>query len=332
MSHRLTIEKQYLIEFEQAFKSARTNKYRNYLLGAGENSAAARFSDKVYPYIKQNPKFKINKQDKIFTIGSCFARNIENSLQRNGIPFASKGYTLSGDYYEIKNAGDRRGVLNAYTPHSMWQLFQLADANFPIDKGLIEISEDLYFDPLTSGLSFLNKEITLKIRRELIEIYKKLEQCNTVIITLGYIESWIDNLTNTFLNRTPYQKELRKISDRFSFFQADYTLSLLVIRQIVDFISQKTEGRAKIIITVSPVPLAATFTDKDIVIANQYSKSTLVCCAQTIADENDQVDYFPSYEMVMNSDRASAWLKDGVHINEQLVDNVITQFVEAYID
>jgi GSCFA family len=43
------------------------------------------------------------------------------------------------------------------------------------------------------------------------------------------------------------------------------------------------------------------------------------------------VDYFPSYEMVMMSDRAEAWTDDGRHVKPTLVRDIMNLFTESYI-
>ena len=45
----------------------------------GKNSAQSRFQSDSYFSVNHVPKFKLYKSDKIFTIGSCFAREIERT-------------------------------------------------------------------------------------------------------------------------------------------------------------------------------------------------------------------------------------------------------------
>lgn len=61
-----------------------SNKYRAWAPSQKtENSAAARLDADEYCFIDHKPRFKINKTDAIFTIGSCFARNVEHKLVRS---------------------------------------------------------------------------------------------------------------------------------------------------------------------------------------------------------------------------------------------------------
>jgi hypothetical protein len=54
--------------------------------------------------------------------------------------------------------------------------------------------------------------------------------------------------------------------------------------------------------------------------------------AQHIRDEFDQVDYFPSYEMVMMSKETSTWEHDLMHVTDQFVRRIVGTFVRHYIE
>ncbi|QQE90047.1 GSCFA domain-containing protein [Azotobacter chroococcum] len=58
---------------------------------------------------------------------------------------------------------------------------------------------------------------------------------------------------------------------------------------------------------------------------------SLHAIALAIADTFDYVDYFPSYEIIMNSERSKTVMDDGIHICAEPVENVIRQFKAAYL-
>lgn len=88
----------------------------------------------------------------------------------------------------------------------------------------------------------------------------------------------------------------------------------------------------QIVVTVSPIPLMATFTDSDIVIANTYSKSTLRTVAQEWSDAHSNIHYFPSYEIVMNSNRSVAWADDLRHASGNIVQFIMDFFIKSYVN
>lgn len=304
----------------KAFENARSNTDRT----------MHRFYEKNQDYadIMHRPKFRLEAHEGIFTIGSCFARNIENSLHASGIPILSDVRELPGDYYEI--GGTRRtGYQNVYTPGSIYEAVSLATTSRPYHS-IIE-SNERYVDLLTSGLTPLAKDEVYGIREGLIATYKRLKEAGTLIITLGYNESWSYLPDSSYINRAPSHVSLRRRLDEFSFSQLGYKQSFDLIAHSLSILRDISPA-CKVILTVSPVPLGDTFTSESVVVANQLSKATLRTVASDIAASYSFVDYFPSYEIIMNSDRSKTFLNDGMHVQGAAVDNVIRQFTACYLN
>ena len=79
---------------------------------------------------------------------------------------------------------------------------------------------------------------------------------------------------------------------------------------------------AELIVSVSPVPLFASFrTDVDPVTANSFSKSTLRVAAETFAGRHGNTHYFPAYEIVTQA-TANPYEADNRHVREAAVDRV----------
>jgi hypothetical protein len=102
--------------------------------------------------------------------------------------------------------------------------------------------------------------------------------------------------------------------------------------------------RARIVASVSPVPLKATFCGPDVLVSNCVSKSTLrAALHEAIAQlrgEGVPIDYFPSYEIVtLAPRRGDAWhaefpdgRPDGRHVREDFVGRaVMPAFLRAYV-
>jgi hypothetical protein len=70
----------------------------------------------------------------------------------------------------------------------------------------------------------------------------------------------------------------------------------------------------------------------DVVVANTYGKSLLRTVAEEWAAAHENVDYFPSYEIVQNSDRAAAWEPDLRHVTGAAVQHIMDLFVRKYIE
>ncbi|WP_177331188.1 GSCFA domain-containing protein [Pseudomonas sp. NBRC 111119] len=304
---------------QKAFDMAKANHHRLMPQWASDRAD--------YPIVPHKPKFKLPLSGKYFTIGSCFARNVENSLRAAGINVLSTIDKLPGDYFEI-GGESRSGYQNVYTPGAILEAVKLATTENPYSA--IVGSDEKSIDLLTSGLKPLDLQTVRNIRDSLVTMYKKLSESDALIITLGYNESWYHITSQTYINRTPSHVSLRRTIEEFEFELLDYAKSYELVDSAINRVHELAPD-CKVILTVSPVPLSATFSNKDIVTANQLSKSTLRVIASAISEKYAHVDYFPSYEIIMNSERSKTFLEDGIHVRAEAVNNVIRQFKDLYL-
>jgi hypothetical protein len=96
---------------------------------------------------------------------------------------------------------------------------------------------------------------------------------------------------------------------------------------------KKVNHGAKIILTVSPVPLVATATNNHVINATSYSKSVLRVAAQELADKNKDIIYFPSYEIITgNFTRGQYFSGDLRSVKEEGVEHVMRVFMRHFTD
>jgi hypothetical protein len=69
---------------------------------------------------------------------------------------------------------------------------------------------------------------------------------------------------------------------------------------------REVNPKAKVILTVSPVPLFATAVDRHVLVSTTYSKSVLRVAAQALVESYDYVFYFPAYEIVAGTSRGGS--------------------------
>lgn len=296
-------------------------------------SATARFDAGSYFPVFHEPKFKIEKTDAIFTIGSCFARNVEHKLIRSGYHVLTSDFSLDAEYYMGDNDGSaHRGVLNKYNPHSMATeiLRAFGELQSIPDNGFIEVSDGLWLDPQASRIKPNTLSIISMIRENLNSVSAKIKDASVVFITLGLTETWYDSKTGLSLNQPPNPVHLRTLGDRISFKNSNCFDVVENLDQMISSINKSNGGNTKIVITVSPVPMGSTFSGMDVVKANTHSKSTLRAAASIICEKYDNVDYFPSFEMAVNSPRALAWKEDGAHVKNEMVGFIIDRFGDIY--
>jgi hypothetical protein len=112
---------------------------------------------------------------------------------------------------------------------------------------------------------------------------------------------------------------------------------------VFDTIARLSHKDPRIVLTVSPVPLAATTEFDSAIVADCLSKSTLrVACEEAIAAQtNMKVIYWPSFEIVRwlgahySKSVPSAYAADdglSRHVSQWLVNLIIDQFLTCYAE
>ena len=278
------------------------------------------------------PGFRVRREDKLFAIGSCFARGIESALIEQKMDVLSR--TTEFDSFPAINDEARLGFTNKYNTFSIYnELCWALDpaAKFP-RKSLVDIGDGLFYDPHTNpALQLASLEETIH-RHQIIEsVTRRIAQCRVVIITLGLAEVWRDKIANIFLNHAPIPDAVRSHPDRYEFHITNFAQNLSNLERIHTLLSQFGHADVQIVVTVSPVPLLATFSGEDVVLANTYSKSLLRTVAQEWAAAHKNVHYFPSYEIVQNSDRLVTWEEDLRHVKGKVAEHIMKLFLRHYL-
>jgi hypothetical protein len=300
--------------------------------------ALNRFKKNDYFFINSTPSFQIEKGSSIYTVGSCFARNVERSMALNGMDVIGMDFSLDTNLLHdsvgaMNNAVNSRSILNKYSTFAICEEFQRVLEKKSIkDNGFIEIKEGEWIDPqLAAVMKVQPFDILNEVRMKVDNIIKNVVNADLVFITLGLNEVWKDNESNTFLNSSPPPMLMRGDNERFSFSCPSYADVYEHLEKAINLINEKSTKDVKFIITVSPVPMATTWTSKDIVVANSDSKAVLKICADALSQKYTNIDYFPSYEMVMNTPRNLAWQDDQLHVKAEMVDFIMQEFVKRYV-
>ncbi|MFT8246935.1 GSCFA domain-containing protein [Roseomonas sp. BN140053] len=271
--------------------------------------------------------FSIKVHDRIFTMGSCFARHVEANLERFGFKFATRNPQFFVNPSECSSAS---GFFNKFTTPSMLNevLWASGEKTFP-ESGYFSDDEGRFYDGQMPA-SFASLERVKAVRESVRTVTRDIFSSDIAILTLGLVEAWHDNETNTYLNVAPSGGVIRRHPGRFDLHILDYSSSLKSLNTIYEIV-QATNPHLRFVVTVSPVPLSATFTGKDIATANCYSKSVLRAVAEDFVSGKEGVDYFPSYEAVTESTPLGAWMEDAVHVRPELVSCVIRYFLQNYL-
>lgn len=276
----------------------------------------------IFPAFSPRFPLDFNEGRTIFTIGSCFARNIEEALQNNGVTLPTMAFSVpKSEWFARPN-----GLLNEYTPGTMAQriLYALDGRAFP--ESTIVPTDKGHADTLLPGGEDVALERAISRRAEIDAVYAKLKVADAVIITLGFVESWFDLDAGIYLNRMPPWYFGRKHPRRYLFRQLNVDQCYELLEPAF---AALTDTGKNIVLTVSPVPIQRTFTAVDCVTANEYSKSVLRVTADKLVRRFSGVDYFPSYEIVRSGALAN-FETDGIHVKDAVVRKIVSGMIESY--
>jgi hypothetical protein len=194
--------------------------------------------------------------------------------------------------------------------------------SFRFEDDFYEVDNEKYYDlqlPLAKGCAPVTKNRAVERRRAIESLFQTVTTASSLIITLGLVEAWWDKESALYTNATINREIGRKSPDRFELHILSYEQVRGAVFAICDLIIQAAPSVEQIILTVSPVPLSATFSTQDILVSNTYSKSALRTAAEEASAQFELVKYFPSYESVTLSDRDAAWEDDLIHVTDSLV-------------
>lgn len=304
-----------------------SNRKTNPVAGWGERGS----SNRVEPVAKPDfaVPFKIAAGERIFTVGSCFARNVESELLRRGFALPMREIFRRRDFAHL----DLEIINNYGTPSIFNEIaWAFGEQAFEPEKHLLEVKEgrfaDIHLSPTVRPESW---DVVFGRRQAIAEAYRLAATCSIVIMTLGLCEIWFDTLTGCYINVAPRPSLLTRHPGRFELHVLSFDEAYRYLENSI-LILNKHAPYLKIILTVSPVPLMLTHRNLDVIVANTYSKSVLRASAEAIVSNYPFVTYYPSYESVILTDRKIAWKQDLVHVTEEIVAFNVSRMTEAFVE
>ncbi|NWA02227.1 GSCFA domain-containing protein [Pseudomonas gingeri] len=282
------------------------------------------------------PQFDIERDDAIVTAGSCFAQHIGRALVARGMNWIDSEPAppeLSDTECKARHYGVfslRTG--NLYTPAMLrqWLEWALQERTMP---GQVWTGNGRFFDPLRPAVEpdgYASLEALQDARRTtLAAIRQAVQRAKVFVFTLGLTEAWVDRRTSLVypvcpgtLHGTfdPQAHAFRNFGFLDSYREMSAALALL----------RSVNPRIRLLLTVSPVPLTATATGQHALTATTYSKSVLRAVAGQLCEEQQDVDYFPSYEIITGTPFKGAFYQDNQReVTPEGVAFVMQQFFAA---
>ena len=247
--------------------------------------------------------FSISHQDKILSIGSCFAENIGGKLEENKFQILLNPF----------------GIL--YNPSSVAQSLERIFKNEKIGEKDILQHNDLWHSRLHhTRFSQTDKATFLEnINANLNAANVFLKQTNRLLITLGTAFVWEEKETGNIVANCHKRSQKLFTRRRLSISEIKENL-LAILRKI------KTQNSdLQVIMTLSPVRHT-----NDGFVENQRSKAALILAIDELCQEENFIHYFPAYELVQDDLRDYRfYAKDMLHPNEVAVDYIWEHFQDV---
>jgi hypothetical protein len=281
-------------------------------------------------------KYPIETHHRIATFGSCFAQHIGHRLQSSGFNYLDLEPAPPGMAMQ-ERAKHGYGIYsgrygNVYTSLQMLQLFKQAfgEQSFPD----IWESGGRYFDPFRPNIfpeGFASVEALRQERADHLAIVRRLfETVDVLIFTMGLTECWINQQTGAAYPTAPGVTVGSFDPDIHVFRNLGFAEIKQHMLELIERLRQ-VNPQARVLLTVSPVPLTATYEDRHVLVSTMHSKSVLRAVAGELAEEFDFVDYFPSYEIIVSSPYRSMFFKNNLrNIHDEGVDYVMTHFFRQH--
>ena len=281
-------------------------------------------------------RFRIAPSDQIATAGSCFAQHIARRLQKIG------GYYLvveDGAHLPEADRGARQYGLfsarygNIYTAAQLWQLWREAYGEWTPEENAWPGRDGGWVDPFRPTVETfeLREEVADDRTKHLAAVRHLLESCDILVFTLGLTEAWRSLRDGAVYPLAP--GVAGGTYDPTSHGFVNYSAAE-VEEDLARFLAaaKQRNPRLRVILTVSPVPLAATFEDRSVLVSTTYSKAALRVAAEAMIRRHDWVDYFPSYEIITGSPTGGLYYgPDDREVNPLGVAHVMRLFQRHYI-
>lgn len=284
----------------------------------------------------------LNPDTKIFTMGSCFAGEIRKAMKARG--FGVYPNYLGVNFDSTKQIFDKipeRDCIAHYDTFVIRQEFEAA-LGLWTDRpaGFIEVRGAPVNKMFNSEIAFQEPSRKLvygRSREELADLDNKIdaavregiEKSDLIIITLGLTEVWEHKETGRYFCRPP-NTGYGGGGGMAVFKQSTFVENYVNVKATLDLLFSRFPHK-QVILTVSPVPLAMTYSGTDIGTANTESKSILRAVAGQICREYaSNVTYFPSYEMAT----IMPWpvfQQDKRHVLPEFAERVVAAFETSFM-
>ncbi len=256
-------------------------------------------------YTPKSFEKKIQHQDRLFLIGSCFTEQIGSKLS------AHKFRTIENPNGILFNPVSIANALSAYVSDKQYKEEDLFRQN------------DLWgsWDHHTRFSALSNEGCLKKINASQLAAHQSLKNADWLLLTLGsaFVYELSDKRVVANCHKVPTDKFTKRLLSTDEIIQK-LKASLSQVR--------KFNPGINIIFTISPVRHL-----RDGFVENNRSKANLIAAVHQLINELNDSFYFPSYELIIDDLRDYRFFaEDMVHPNYAATNYVWEKFIAACID
>ncbi len=263
----------------------------------------------------------LDRSTPIASIGSCFAREIKDYLESHDFNYVQ---TAEGPNARHGSAAWDR----VYNTFCLRQEFERALGCFEPSEAFWELDDGRVLDPYRKDVQWESLE---EARAGLAEHKRTarlaLTQARVLVVTVGLTEIWHSKDDDSVFFQVP-PADIYEPS-RHEFRVSTFTENLENLERVRELLHAENPD-CKLVITVSPVPLRATFRDENVVSCNVQSKSTLLTATREFCSRHDNVWYFPSYELV-STVIPDPFEEDNRHVKRTTVNEIMRVFENNFM-
>ena len=287
------------------------------------------------------PKFPVTRDMHIATAGSCFAQHVGRALRQNrfrvidreALPPRMRGKVTAETAGRFGYGMYSARYGNIYTARQLLQLDREAAGDLtPADR--VWERDGRFYDaqrPNVEPQGHASPQDVIRHRtRHLAAVRKAFSKADLFVFTLGLTEAWLHRRSGTVFPTAPGTIAGRFDPDIYAF----HNFSFAEILE--DFLAfrgrlMKRNRDVRFLVTVSPVPLTATMSGQHVEVATSYSKAVLRAVAGELWATCDNVDYFPSYEIITSQNARGAYYCNNMRsVSSKGVSAAMNVFFEAH--
>jgi hypothetical protein len=284
--------------------------------------------------------FRFDASSRVMAAGSCFAQHIGRFLKSGGYCYlvTEPAHSIVGPKartslnYGVYTA--RYG--NIYTSRQLLQLIERAYGRFAPHEDIWQEGEGIFLDPFRPNIQPAGfnsiREYEIDRERHFKAVRDAFETLDVFIFTLGLTETWRSRADGAVYPVCP-----GVVGGVFS--PETHELLNLGVDEVVSDMTafvrrlREVNPAARVILTVSPVPLVATAEPRHVLVSSVYSKSVLRVACEILTKRLKDVAYFPSYEIIAGGFASKNYFAaDKRSVTDEGVAHVMSVFERHFID